>query len=32
MVASCSAWDPSDDFLDHPPGCDWMETPPKPED
>jgi hypothetical protein len=31
MVASCSAWDPSDDFLDHPPGCDWMTSPPEPK-
>jgi hypothetical protein len=30
MVASCSAWDPSDEFLSFPPGCDWMTTPPEP--
>jgi len=29
--ASCAAWDPNDDFMDHPPGCDWFETPPEPK-
>ena len=27
----CAAWDPQDEALQDPPGCDWFETPPKPE-
>ena len=29
--ASCAAWDPSDEFLSFPPGCDWFEQPPEPK-
>ncbi len=29
--APCATWDPQDEDLQDPPGCDWFETPPKPE-
>ncbi|UGS34051.1 right-handed parallel beta-helix repeat-containing protein [Capillimicrobium parvum] len=28
--ATCSQWDPQDDLLDDPPGCDWFTTPKEP--
>jgi hypothetical protein len=28
--ATCSQWDPQDDLLDDPPGCDWFTTPQEP--
>jgi hypothetical protein len=28
--ATCSQWDPQDDLLTDPPGCDWFTTPPEP--
>jgi hypothetical protein len=29
--ATCSQWDPQDDMLDDPPGCDWFTLPPEPQ-
>jgi len=28
--ATCATWDPQDELLRDPPGCDWFTTPPKP--
>jgi hypothetical protein len=28
--APCAAWDPQDDVMKDPPGCDWFERPPEP--
>lgn len=28
--APCAAWDPQDEVLQDPPGCDWFKRPPKP--
>lgn len=29
--APCAAWDPQDEDLQDPPGCDWFTRPPEPE-
>jgi hypothetical protein len=29
-LAPCGSWDPQDDVLQDPPGCDWFMTPRKP--
>jgi hypothetical protein len=29
-LAPCATWDPQDDLLQDPPGCDWFTLPPEP--
>jgi hypothetical protein len=31
ILIPCSAWDPQDDTLQDPPGCDWFTVPPEPK-
>jgi len=30
-LAPCATWDPQDDVLQDPPGCDWFTVPPEPD-
>jgi hypothetical protein len=30
-LAACAAWDPQDDELQDPPGCDWFTVPGEPK-
>ena len=30
LLAPCGSWDPQDDLLQDPPGCDWFTRPPEP--
>jgi hypothetical protein len=30
LLAPCGSWDPQDDVLQDPPGCDWFTVPPEP--
>jgi hypothetical protein len=31
VLAACATWDPQDDLLQDPPGCDWFTVPPQPK-
>ena len=31
LLAPCGSWDPQDDLLQDPPGCDWFTRPPEPK-